>query len=107
MINLIEHDLKNTYFTHNDQRYRQTEKLPMGLPLSPMIANIFMQDFETRALDTAKYKAKLWLRYTDYAFIVWTHSKEKLQDLLSDLNSLHPKIKITMETENLNQLPLL
>ncbi|GJQ66891.1 hypothetical protein Trydic_g7913 [Trypoxylus dichotomus] len=31
--------------------------------LSPITANIFMEDFETRASDTAKYKPKLCLKY--------------------------------------------
>ncbi|GJQ65169.1 hypothetical protein Trydic_g7310 [Trypoxylus dichotomus] len=72
-----------------------------------MIANIFMEDFETRLLDTAKYKVKLWLRYEDDTFIIWTHGEDKLQNFLPHLSSIHPKIKCTMEFENRNQLPFL
>ncbi|GJQ70580.1 hypothetical protein Trydic_g22979 [Trypoxylus dichotomus] len=104
LINLIEHCLKNIYFTYNGQRYRQTEGAPMGLLLSP-IANIFMEDFETTAMDNAKYKAKLWLRYVDDTFVLWTHGKNMLQDFLSRLNSIHPKIKFTIEIANRSQLP--
>ncbi|GJQ69422.1 hypothetical protein Trydic_g6537 [Trypoxylus dichotomus] len=46
LINLIEHCLKNTYFTYNRQRYRQTGT-PVGSQLSPIIVNIFMKDFDT------------------------------------------------------------
>ncbi|GJQ82202.1 hypothetical protein Trydic_g23402 [Trypoxylus dichotomus] len=46
LINLMEHCLK-TYFTYNGQRYRQTKGPPMGPPLSPVIANIFIESFET------------------------------------------------------------
>ncbi|GJQ78892.1 hypothetical protein Trydic_g63 [Trypoxylus dichotomus] len=60
----------------------------MGSPLSPIIANIFTEDFESRALDTIKYKPKL------------------LKNFLSHLN-IRPKIKFTMEHENRNQLPFL
>ncbi|GJQ72313.1 hypothetical protein Trydic_g13317 [Trypoxylus dichotomus] len=53
LINLIEDCLKNTYFTYNGQRYRQTQGAPMRSPLSPIIPNIFIEGFEIRALDTA------------------------------------------------------
>ncbi|GJQ87905.1 hypothetical protein Trydic_g1172 [Trypoxylus dichotomus] len=79
----------------------------MGSPLSPIIANIFIQDFETRALDTAEYKPKLWLRCVDDTFIIWTRGEDKLQNFFSHLNSIHPKIEFAMEIENTNQLPFL
>ncbi|GJQ73860.1 hypothetical protein Trydic_g18797 [Trypoxylus dichotomus] len=79
----------------------------MEAPLSLIIANIFMEDFETRALDSAKYKPKLWLRYVNDSFVIWTHGEDKLHDFLSHLNSIHPKIKFTMESANQNQLPFL
>ncbi|GJQ78204.1 hypothetical protein Trydic_g2533 [Trypoxylus dichotomus] len=73
------------------------EGAPMGSPISPIIANIFMEDFEIRVLDTVKYKPKQWLRYVDGTFIIWTHDEDKLQDFLSHLNNIHSKIKFTME----------
>ncbi|GJQ69429.1 hypothetical protein Trydic_g6544 [Trypoxylus dichotomus] len=91
----------------NGQRYRQTKGTPKGSPLLHIIANIFMKDFETRALNTTKYKPKLWLRYVDNTFMIWTHGGDKLHDFLSHLNRIHPKIKFTMEIENQNQLPFL
>ncbi|GJQ87972.1 hypothetical protein Trydic_g12901 [Trypoxylus dichotomus] len=51
------------------QRNRQTGA-QMGSPLSPIIANIIVEDFETRALDTVKYKPKPWLRCVDDIFII-------------------------------------
>ncbi|GJQ77969.1 hypothetical protein Trydic_g2330 [Trypoxylus dichotomus] len=77
LINLIEFCLKSTYFTYNGQTYRQIEGAPIGSALSPIIANNFMEDFETSALDTAKYRPKLCLRHVDDAFIIQTHSEDK------------------------------
>ncbi|XP_072395251.1 uncharacterized protein [Diabrotica undecimpunctata] len=71
----------------------------MGSPLSPVIANLFMQDIEERAIRTAEYKPKLWLRYVDDTFIIWTHGVDKLTAFLEYINSIHPKIKFTMELE--------
>ncbi|GJQ68590.1 hypothetical protein Trydic_g17141 [Trypoxylus dichotomus] len=52
LINLTEHCLRNTYFTSNSQKYRQTEGATMGSPLASAIGNIFMENFEARAQDT-------------------------------------------------------
>ncbi|XP_072392054.1 uncharacterized protein [Diabrotica undecimpunctata] len=98
-LNLTRHCLNNTYFIYGDQRYKQVEGAPMGSPLSPVIANLFMQDIEERAIRTAEYKPKLWLRYVDDTFIIWTHGVDKLTAFLEYINSIHPKIKFTMELE--------
>ncbi|KAJ7314096.1 hypothetical protein JRQ81_006031, partial [Phrynocephalus forsythii] len=54
-----------------------------------------------------KHKPKLWLRYVDNTFVIWPHGKDKLNNFLTHLNSLHPKIQFTMEIEANNQLPFL
>ena len=54
----------------------------MGSP-SPVVANIYMQDFEQRALTIAPLKPSLWLRYVDDPFVVWNHGDRKLQSSLS------------------------
>ncbi|XP_074029242.1 uncharacterized protein [Leptinotarsa decemlineata] len=61
IITLAEHCIKNTYFIYNDQRYRQIEGAPMGSPLSPVVANLFMEEIETEAIATSPLKPKLWL----------------------------------------------
>ena len=43
----------------------------MGPLLSPVVANIYMQDFEQRALTKAPLKPLLWLRYVDETFVIW------------------------------------
>ncbi|GJQ74183.1 hypothetical protein Trydic_g19096 [Trypoxylus dichotomus] len=79
----------------------------MELPLSPIIANIFMEGFETRVLDTVKYKLKPWPRYLDDTSIIWTRDEDELQDFSSHPNSIHSKMNFTMKIENRNQLSFL
>ena len=53
------------------------------VPPSPVVANIYMQDFEQRVVKTAPLKPSLWLRYVDDTFVVWNHGDRKLQSSLS------------------------
>lgn len=107
MLNLIAHYLMNTYFMFNGKRYKQLAGTPMGSPISPVIANIFMRDFEEKAIDGAALKPKLWLRYVDDTFVIWPHGRDTLDSFLAYLNAQHRDIKFTMKVESHNQLPFL
>ena len=107
ILDLIQHCLNNTYFSFNGNIYKQVQGAPMGSPISPAVANIFMSDLEKRALDSAPLKPKLWLRYIDDTFIIWNHGREKLKLFLDHLNSVSESIKFTMEVEESNSLPFL
>ena len=51
---LLEFCLKNTYFSFQDQFYEQVEGVAMGMPESPIAANLYMKEyFEEKALSTA------------------------------------------------------
>ncbi|XP_033119974.1 uncharacterized protein LOC117119279 [Anneissia japonica] len=79
----------------------------MGSPLSPVIANIFLEEFEQLAIHSATRQPKLWLRYVDDTFIIWQHSKVHLDSFLDHLNSQHGAILFTMEEEHNRSLPFL
>jgi hypothetical protein len=53
---LFGHILTTTYFTFNGQFYGQTDGVAMGSPLSPVIANFYMEDYEKAALESAPLK---------------------------------------------------
>ena len=53
--NLLEFCLRSTCFVFHGQYYEQIERAAMGSPLSPIVANIFMEHFETKALKTAPH----------------------------------------------------
>jgi hypothetical protein len=79
----------------------------MGSPLSPVIANFFIEDFEQKATEQATHKPVCWFRYVDDTFVIWPHGKEKLEDFLIHLNGLHNKIQFKMEKEEAGHLPFL
>ena len=105
---LTELCLRSTYFKHEDQFFvLETEGTAMGSPLSPVVAGLFMEDFEQTALVTADREPKLRLRYVDDTFIIWPHGRTQLVTFLDHLNGLCEKIQFTMEIEEENQLPFL
>ena len=53
IILLLEFCLKNTYFSFQDQFYEQVEGAAMGSPVSPIVANLYMEYLEKKALSTA------------------------------------------------------
>ena len=76
----------------------------MGLPLSPVLANIYMEYFEEMTLGSTSLKPSIRLRYVDDTFILWPH-QEDVQILLDHVNSIQPYIQFTMEKEQDNKLP--
>ena len=49
ILEMLDFCLNNTYFVFQDTFYEQTKGEAMGSPISPIIANIFMEAFENRA----------------------------------------------------------
>ena len=107
IIEMIEKVLSTNYFQLGTDFYEQTEGAAMGSPLSPVLANLYMDFFEEMAIDTATHKPTLWIRYVDDTFVIWTHGDSELQAFLGHLNSLRESIQFTMEEEEQGQLPFL
>ena len=96
---LVELCLKSTYFQFGESFYEQVEGAAMGSPLSPIVANVFMENFETRALDTSSKKPKMWHRYVDDVFVIWPHGDQLLEEFHQHLNRQNPSIQFTVERE--------
>jgi hypothetical protein len=52
VLGLFRHVLTTSYFTFNGQFYGQTDGVVMDSPLSPVIANFFMEDYEKAELES-------------------------------------------------------
>ena len=56
-----------------------------------------MHAVEEEILNNTKLKPRMWWRFIDDVFIVWTHRKEKLEEFLNYINQVHETIKFTVE----------
>ena len=64
----------------------------MGSPISPLIANLFMEEFEVKALSSCPHPPTLWLRFVDDTFVII-----KTEQLLQHINSQDHHIQFTVE----------
>ena len=100
---LLEFCLTHTYFLFQGKYYEQVQGAAMGSPISPLIANIFMEEFEVQALSSCPHPPSLWLRFVDDTFVI--NKAEYSQDLLQQINNQDPHIQFTVEPTQQGSLP--
>lgn len=66
----------------------------MGKKFAPSYANIFMANWEEKALANCPKKPLHYLRYLDDIWGIWTHSEEEFQEFMAILNNQDPSIKL-------------
>jgi len=76
----------------------------MGSPVSPVIADIFMEHLENKAFSSMD-APRVWKRFVDDILAVV--KKNQVQELLIHLNSQHSNIAFTMEEEVAGSLPFM
>ena len=65
----------------------------MGSPVSPAMADLTMENFETNVLASAPIKTSVWYRYVDDTFNVVPSNQ--INDFTTYLNSSDPHIQFT------------
>lgn len=112
--------LKNVLYTCMDQNcfkfnnyyYQQLDGLAMGSPLSPLLAEIFMANFENKLFNSNNpllTKIIYWYRYVDDVICLFNGTSRQLYSLLNLINSVNKCIQFTMEVgenDNINFLDL-
>ena len=70
IVDLLKLCLLSTCFQWRNTFYEQTNGAAMGSSLSPILANIFMEDFKETALSNYHIKPKKWKRFVDDVLLI-------------------------------------
>ena len=104
--NLLHVVLSNTYFTFEKRIFQQIKGLPMGSPLSGLMAIIFMDNIERQALQQVP-SIPFFKRYVDDCFML-TQNEQTAREFHAILNSQNENVKFEIELpSNDNCLSLL
>ena len=91
IMDLLEFCLRSTYFTYQGKYYEQVEGAATDSPISPIVANLYMENFEVRALSTSLNLPLMWKRFVDDTFVVIKKAHKK--EFLTHLNSVDKNIE--------------
>ena len=95
IMDLLEFCLRSTYFTFRGKFYEQVEGAAMGSPISSIVANLYMESFEVRALQWSPNPPSLWKRFVDDTIVIM--KKAHKEEFLTHLNSVDNSIQFTIE----------
>ncbi len=107
IMSLLDYVLSDIFFIYDDRFYHQRTGLPMGGPLSPVLANLFMENLEDQALKTFPISPRLYVRFVDDLFLIWDSSKGDFREFLQHMNMQNEEINLTCEEEVDASLPFL
>jgi hypothetical protein len=106
---LCEFILTTTYFQFRGAIYQQKFGTAMGSPVSPIVANLFMEWLEQEAIATSPItcRPQLWKRYVDD--VLEKIKEGETQNLTEHLNTVDTtgSIKFTHEEEKDGTIPFL
>src|SRR5215469_14219105 len=105
---LLTTTVASSPFIFNSTLYTQVDGMPMGSPLGPTFANIFLSFHETQWLSQCpnQFKPLLYKRYVDDLLIIFKEPSHAPL-FLQYLNTQHNNITFTIEHEQNNSLPFL
>ncbi|XP_055714186.1 uncharacterized protein LOC129808437 [Phlebotomus papatasi] len=104
-LEILKFCLETSFFTFGDQHYSQMDGMPMGGPLSPIIADIVMDYAISKILENIPNRVICLTKYVDDIFCLVP--RDKVTDILSTFNGFHPKLQFTVEMEKEGGLPYL
>lgn len=96
VVDLFKLCLGSTYFLYQGEYNQQMEGAAVGSPVSPITTNIYMEEFEQLALNTAPTLPRQWKWYVDDTFCII--EEQTAEGFLKHLTSLKPKLETRPST---------
>jgi len=93
----IQFIINSTYFTFDNVIYRQIFGTPISSPLSPILADIVMQDLEKKAIKKLDINFPFYYGYVDDILLLTPESRVNI--ILNTFNNIHERLQFTVELE--------
>ena len=105
IIAMIKTVLQQNYFAFQQTIYQPREGISMGSPISGIIAEIFLQNYEDNHIKQ-NLDTKSILYYTRYVdiFIIYDETKTNPQTINTQINKIHNNMKFTPTHEEHNTI---
>ena len=89
--------LENNFFEFDNIIYKQLFGTSMGTIMAPQYANLFLGYLEEKKILNTRFRKfmKIFLRFLDDIFLVWSGSENELKSFINYLNQIHDTIKFT------------
>ena len=104
-LNVIKFILNNNYFQFNEKYYQQIFGSSMGNPISPILADIVMEDLEIHAIQQLNVKPLFYFRYVDD--IILCIPKNTIDHAIKIINSYDENLQFTVELSQNNSISFL
>lgn len=110
LMDLVILCVNQNYFVFNGNHYQQDNGLAIGSPLSPLLAELFMNNLEKELFQcnhTLMKNVHYWYRYVDDILCLWNGTKRQVRNFLKMLNTLNESIKFTVEFQDNDRINFL
>lgn len=97
LLQLLEINLTRNDFEYNGELYLQIKGTAMGKKFAPAYANIFMADWEDKALKAVPKKPLHYFRFLDDIWGVWTSTEQDFETFINTLNKQSKSIQLKAE----------
>lgn len=107
LISLTQLTTEQNFFNFNDCTYKMEDGLPMGSPISGLLANIYIDNLEKEIEKLPDFNNVLaWFRYVDDILCLWKKDITSIHHFHHIINNIS-NIKFTIEIETNNQINFL
>jgi hypothetical protein len=91
--------LKNSFVQYDNGTYRQVSGTAMGTNCAVELANIYVTKFIELSpqMDRWRPHIRLWKRFIDDIFMIFTGSQQQLGAFLHWINNIHPSLRFTIK----------